>query len=139
VPSLLTCLQSTLQFGCKCNNGTDVTSVMTNYEQTVPALMCRSWFAACNVAAGDNRQQKADCETAMKANCGTLTTKANPPGASSSVSGSASRTSGAAASATSAGASGASAAASQAAAASLGQYATPVLAGGLLAIFGMAL
>jgi hypothetical protein len=111
---------------------------MTNYEQSVPGQMCRKWFGECITASGQDRAKQFQCQLASQATCGNLTTKSNTPSASSSASGSASRTSGSPA-ATSPGASGAASSPSAAAAASLSQFATPVLAGGLLALFGMAL
>lgn len=110
---------------------------MKNYEQSVPGQVCRFWYGACINATGQNAAQQFQCVQARNSQCGNLTTK--PSGGSSSsaagASATGSRTSGAASSPTSGG----STTSSSAAAAALAQYGTPVLAGGLLALFGMAL
>lgn len=110
---------------------------MRNYEQTVPGQMCRFWFGACINATNQNSAAQFQCESARNSQCGNMTTKsanAKSSGASGSSGTSPTRSGGAAAS----GSTGASPAASSGAAA-IAQYATPALAGGLLAIFGLAL
>lgn len=119
---------------------------MAKYEQTVPGQMCRFWYDACNNATfganGEgNRAEQYKCEQARDQNCGTLTFN-NSADASTSASAS---SSGSGASQTSGSATGSAAATgSSTAAPSSGAMAnlalgTPVLAGGLLAIFGLAL
>jgi hypothetical protein len=132
-------LQSTLRYECKCSNGTTLAeSVVKNYEQTVPGQVCRFWFGACINATGTNAAQQFQCRQARDTQCGNLTTKASG-GASSSAGGpSATRSSGGGASNTGSAGS-ASSAPAAGGAASVAQYGTPLLAGGLLALFGMAL
>lgn len=126
------CSATDLKYSCKCSNGTDISSALSTYQQTVPALMCFYWFGACINATGTDVTAQFRCTNARDTKCGNATTKAQ---ASASPSGSAARTSGGSTpSATSGGAT-----QSSGAAAPLGFYATPALAGGLLAVFGLAL
>ncbi|KAH7391918.1 hypothetical protein BKA66DRAFT_510485 [Pyrenochaeta sp. MPI-SDFR-AT-0127] len=134
------CESSDLKFSCKCSNGTDLSSAMSNYQQSVPGLMCRFWYDACINATGTDASAQFRCIQARDTQCGNLTTdggESSSPSASGSGSGSASRTSGASSSPTSS--SGGAAQTSTGAAANLALYGTPALAGGLLALFGFAL
>ncbi|KAF2134249.1 hypothetical protein P153DRAFT_307284 [Dothidotthia symphoricarpi CBS 119687] len=131
------CDATTLDYTCKCSNGTDITDSMAIYQQTVPAQMCFYWYGVCIQATGTNAAQQFQCNEARDNECGNLTIGEDASSSSSaSASSTASRTSGAVSSATSAAA---SAAASAAGASTLGQYGLPALAGGLMAIFGLAL
>ncbi|KAF2630732.1 hypothetical protein BU25DRAFT_361836 [Macroventuria anomochaeta] len=145
-----TCDASTLEYTCKCSNGTTIAEdTMKTYQQTVPAQMCYFWYDACINATINpttkegNAAQQFQCTQARDAQCGNTTIDESSSGSSSasasaSGSGSASRTS--AASGTGAAATGSSTAAASAGAA-VANFAlgTPALAGGLLAIFGLAL
>ncbi|KAF1929638.1 uncharacterized protein M421DRAFT_419424 [Didymella exigua CBS 183.55] len=139
-----TCDASTLDYSCKCSNGTTIAAdVMKTYQQTVPAQMCYYWYDACiNATIGANGEgnaaQQFQCNQARDTECGNTTIDESSSGSSSASASSsgASRTSGGA-SATGASSTGSStAAASSGAAVALG---TPALAAGLLAIFGLAL
>lgn len=137
-------LQTTLENSCKCSNGTDITSGLAKYQQSVAGLMCQSfWYDACITASGTDAAQQRNCVTTRESQCGNLTTDGTSAGgssggASSSGSGGASRTSGSGSSPSNTGASSASASPTGAAA-NLAAYGTPALAGGLLAIFGLVL
>ncbi|KAH8731346.1 hypothetical protein GQ44DRAFT_325133 [Phaeosphaeriaceae sp. PMI808] len=134
-----TCDSSTLSFTCKCTNGTDVSSSMRNYQQSVPGLMCRYWHGLCINATGTNAAQQFGCNQALNS-CGNLTTKGGAD-ASSSAPATASRTSGGSSSPSGSSTAGASGAApsTPGAAAGLVQYSTPILAAGLLVVFGIAM
>ncbi|KAF2034712.1 hypothetical protein EK21DRAFT_97348 [Setomelanomma holmii] len=132
------CDDTTLEYTCRCSNGTSFAgSTMAPYQQSVPALMCRYWYGVCVNATNQNLAQQFQCEQARDANCGNLTV--NDAGAVSSsgapMSATASRTSGASSSPTGSH----TAAASTGAAVAFAQYGAPILAGGLLAVFGIAL
>lgn len=114
---------------------------MADYEQSVPGQMCRFWFDSCINATNENLEQQNFCRNERDAKCGNLTTK--PLETSASASGSASATgTGGGDEATSTGAAPASSstgAASANAIAFAREFGGPVLAGGMLAIFGLAL
>jgi hypothetical protein len=134
------CDDSTLQFTCKCQNGTSFAGAsMAAYEQSVPALMCRFWYGQCVQATNQNLAQQFQCEQARNANCGNLTV--NDAGAVSSLapSGSATATASRSSGASSSPTGSTTPAASSGAAVPLAQYGAPILAGGLLAVFGIAL
>ena len=120
---------------------------MKTYQQTVPAQMCYYWYDACinatiNTQTGEgNAAQQFQCTQARDSQCGNTTIDESSSGSSSaSASGS-----GSTATRTASGTSGASATGSSTAAASSGAaianfaLGTPALAGGLLAVFGLAL
>lgn len=120
---------------------------MAEYQQTVPAQMCYFWYNTCiNATIGANgegdRQQQFECRQARDSQCGNITIDESGDDDSSSASASPSSTG---ASQTSGGSSQSSSTASSTAAASSGAaianfaLGTPALAGGLLAIFGLAL
>ena len=120
---------------------------MAKYEQTVPGQMCRFWYDACTNATfganGEgNRAEQFKCDQARDNNCGQLKFN-NSEDASATASSSASGT-GASQTSGSATGSGAAATGSNTATPSSGAIAqlalgTPILAGGLLAVFGLAL
>jgi hypothetical protein len=132
------CDDQTLEFTCKCSNGTDVQSAMAAYEQSVPGQMCRFWYGKCVEASGDNANQRFQCEQARDATCGnlTITESGAVASASASASRSGSPTSG---SGSPSPTSSTGSTQSSGAAVALAQYGTPILAGGLLAVFGIAL
>ncbi|KAJ4317876.1 hypothetical protein N0V94_004706 [Neodidymelliopsis sp. IMI 364377] len=142
-----TCDASTLDYKCACSNGTDITSSMSAYEQTVPAQMCYRWYDACiNATIGANGEGNAAeqfaCEQTRDSRCGSIKIDESGDSSSSSASSSAtgtSRASGSGSSTASATGSGAAAATSSGAAIANFAMGTPALAGGLLAIFGLAL
>ncbi|KAJ9645307.1 hypothetical protein H2201_005656 [Coniosporium apollinis] len=128
------CDPNTLQILCVCRNGQ--TPNVTDYEQTVPSLMCEEWKIQCVRNSGSDATKQAAC---IAVQCGSrraesvLSTSSASSSAtgSSTASGSASATSGAAA-----------AASSSAAAAALDfatTYGTGAIAAGLLGLFGLAL
>lgn len=136
-----TCDIQTLENSCTCSNGTDITSELEKYQQSVSGLMClNNWFDACITAAGNSAAARRAC-TAAQQTCGNLTVGADA-GDNSSPS---SSPSGSQTSPTSAGSSptGSSAPASSSpaagAAGNVAAYSAPILAGGLLALFGLAL
>ena len=140
-------MQATLDYTCECSNGTTIgDSVMTDYQQTVPAQMCYYWYDACinatiNPSTGEgNAAQQFQCTQARDSQCGNITIDESSTGSpSSSASGSASAT-GASATGTGASATGsASPAASAGAAIANFALGTPAMAAGLLAVFGLAL
>jgi hypothetical protein len=133
--------QTSLQYTCKCSNGTDISSAMSDYQQTVPAQMCRFWYDACINASGTSASAQRGCIEARDTRCGNLTTDSSDNSDSSSSSPSSSATSArASGSSTPTGSAGAAASSTQpAAAANVAAYGMPVLAGGLLAVFGLAL
>ena len=121
---------------------------MPSYEQSVPGLMCRSWFDQCIVASGEDAAQQYSCTQARDTECGNLTiqdaTNAGngvaASGSGSASSGSPSATSsGSSPSGTESAAASASSAAPASGAAHLVMYGSSALVGGLLAVFGLAL
>ncbi|USP79741.1 hypothetical protein yc1106_07015 [Curvularia clavata] len=141
------CDSSTLKFSCKCRNGTDVSSTMSQYQQTVPGQMCLVWYSNCISASGTDATAQFECEQARDNLCGNKTieqaTEAGNSGSSSSgsssASGSPSSTSGSSPSPTGSAGAASSSSAPSGAAANLAMYSTSALAGGLLALFGLAL
>src|SRR4051812_920476 len=69
-----------------------MTDVMSKYQQTVPGLMCRTWYDQCIAASGSSDATQFQCIQARDNLCGNLTTKdaTNAGNAGSSASGSAS-------------------------------------------------
>jgi hypothetical protein len=137
-------LQDSLEFTCKCRNGTEPD--MATYQQSVPGLQCREWFRQCVIAAGDGFQSaewKRNCEDTQSARCGNLTAKGESPDTSSSSSSSGSlpsRTSSGSSDPTSSGAGGATSQTPGAASLNMArEFGLPVLAGGLIAVFGIGL
>ncbi|KAF2710522.1 hypothetical protein K504DRAFT_378126 [Pleomassaria siparia CBS 279.74] len=136
-----TCDDTTLNYTCTCSDKTSPN--MTKYQQSVPAQMCFYWYGQCVVAAGQDALQQFQCQQARDAQCGNLTSKGTAASSSASPSGTAAATSG--------GGGGGSASSSAAAtkASSTGgaatafavarDFGTPLVAGGLAALFGLAL
>jgi cobalamin biosynthesis Mg chelatase CobN len=120
---------------------------MSAYQQTVPGLMCRTWYGQCIAASGEDAAQQFACNQARDTQCGNLTTSdatdagngVAPSGSSSSGSSSSPTSSGAMSSSTESAASSASSAAPASGAANLAMYGSSALVGGLLAVFGLAL
>ncbi|KAH6612692.1 hypothetical protein C7974DRAFT_83229 [Boeremia exigua] len=144
------CEASTLEYSCSCRNGTDISEdFMKTYQQTVPAQMCYFWFDACiNATIGDNgegnRAEQFACRSARDSQCGNITIDESDD-SSSTASSTATGTGSGSSTATGTSGSQTSATGSSTAAASPGAavanfaFGTPALAGGLLAIFGLAL
>jgi len=136
-----TCDDTTLENSCKCSNGTDITSGLAKYQQSVAGLMCQNfWYDACISASGSDAAQQRNCVTTRESQCGNLTTDgASAGGSSASASGSAgaSRTSTGGSSPSNSGTASESSQPTKGAAADLTAYGTPALAGGLLAVFGL--
>jgi uncharacterized membrane protein YgcG len=132
-------LQTQLTYTCTCANKTQITNdIMRNYEQSVPALECRFWYGACVNATGQDVAAQFQCQQARDSQCGNLTTKATGS-SSSSASSTPTGTSSRASNSPSGTSSGGSAAQSSGVAAGLATYGMPILAGGLLTVFGVAL
>lgn len=129
-------LQDTLVFSCKCKNGTQPN--MALYQQSVPGLMCRYWFDLCINATGSDLAQQYACTSTRDSQCGNLTTKAESTSSSKTSTATATSASGSSTATTTG--SGASQSSGAAAALALArEYGTPVLAGGMIALFGFAL
>jgi hypothetical protein len=123
---------------------------MANYEQSVPGQMCRYWHDACINATFDpitkegNSEQQYACDTIRDQQCGnettrdasttSATTSASTRPSSTASSGSESE-SGSATSSTASGSSSTPGAAVRLAQ----EFGAPVVAGGLIALFGIAL
>lgn len=63
-------LQNSLDFTCTCTSGQDVSSSLAQYQQTVPSLMCLTWYSACIAAAGSSIQAQFACTSTRDAQCG---------------------------------------------------------------------
>ncbi|KAL6709781.1 hypothetical protein ACN47E_001210 [Coniothyrium glycines] len=136
------CDDTTLEFSCRCSNGTDISSTLNNYQQSVQGQMCNVyWFNACIAASGNSAASQRSCIETRAARCGNETTDdlvdGGNGGSTASASGTPSSTSGSPSPTTSSGTASTSAAAG--AAAHVASYGMPILAGGLLAVFGLAL
>jgi hypothetical protein len=117
---------------------------MSSYQQTVPGQMCLFWFDACINATGSDAEAQFNCIQTRDTKCGNDTIDASGSGSDSSSSASATTSGGPSATGSGAGSTSSSttsdaAEPSKAAAASFSTYGTPALAGGLLALFGLAL
>jgi len=116
---------------------------MNIYQQSVPGLQCREWFRQCVIAAGDGFQSaewKRNCEDIQTSECGNLTADGKSVDPTSSGSPVSSRTSSGSPSPTSSGESGATSETPGAAAMNMArEFGLPILAGGLVAVFGIAL
>jgi hypothetical protein len=99
--------------------------------------MCRFWYNTCVTAAGNKRDQLFECERARDARCGKLAIDDSGASSSSSASPSSSPTARSSGGSTPTGSTTPSP--STGAAANFAQYGAPILAGGLLAVFGIAL
>ncbi|RAR05994.1 acetyl-CoA synthetase-like protein [Stemphylium lycopersici] len=140
------CDADTLEFSCTCRNGTDISDSLSAYTQSVPGQMCNNfWFDSCINATGQDAQLQRNCEAARDAECGTLSTDGasddTSSASSSPTSGSPSATSGSSSpdSTDTAETSAASPTPTEGAAANLAAYGSATLAGGLFALFGLAL
>ncbi|KAF2185104.1 hypothetical protein K469DRAFT_708387 [Zopfia rhizophila CBS 207.26] len=129
------CNAQTLNFTCVCSDGTRPN--MSEYQQSVPGLMCRQWFENCIAASGEDLEKQEACKSVE---CGNKTTRAaasssaaasDGPTATGGGGDQASATAGSPTSAQSSGAATALAIARD--------YGTPVLAAGMMALFGFAL
>lgn len=123
---------------------------MNEFQQTVPGQMCRYWHDACINATiapnGEgNQEQQFACDTIKAEECGNKTTKDADTSSSSSRSSRPTATptgtgSESGAEETSASASAGQTSSTPGAAIRIAQdFGTPVLAGGLIALFGIAL
>lgn len=114
---------------------------MSAYEQSVPGQMCRFWYSLCTNATVGNADQQFLCDTTRNERCGNLTT-AEGEASSTASGGATSSPTGTGGSSASSTATGTGASQSTGAAAVLDvarEFGTPVLAGGLIALFGFAL
>jgi hypothetical protein len=116
---------------------------MDLYVQTVPGLMCRFWFDTCINATGTDLAAQFECTTARDNECGKLETDgAVVASSSASPSSTASPTSGTAGSSGTATAATTGAVSTGGAATAIAiarEYGTPLFAGGMVALFGLAL
>lgn len=131
------CDDDTLDFTCKCQNGTEPD--IGKYQQSVTAQMCNFWFGACINATGTNAAQQFQCEQAQKSQCGNLTIDESDSSSPSSTGGSRPTGSSGNNAPTGTGSNAASSSTGAAALMIANQYGTPALLGGMLAIFGLAL
>ncbi|PSN60619.1 hypothetical protein BS50DRAFT_506222 [Corynespora cassiicola Philippines] len=135
------CDETTLNYTCNCRNGTS--PQMSEYQQSVPGQMCRFWYDACVAQTGSDRDAQFQCQQARDQNCGNLTTTDPEETSSSSASSTPTATggsSGESGSSSATGSAGASESSGAAAALDVARhFGTPVLAGGILAVFGLAL
>lgn len=123
---------------------------MTKYQQSVPGQMCRFWASGCTNATigangeGNSTQQFA-CDSIRDSQCGNVTINEDSSSTTSASSGSSRPTSTGSGSGSQESGSATSSAANAAssspgAAIRLAQdFGAPVLAGGMIAIFGIAL
>ncbi|KAF1824300.1 uncharacterized protein K489DRAFT_335577 [Dissoconium aciculare CBS 342.82] len=136
-----TCDDSTLAWNCSCSNGNQPN--ISDYEQTVPGQICRTWFINCIAAHPDDADGQSGCKALQ---CGTklvrsssVTTTASSSTNSPTTTGGSNTANGAAAT-TPAGTATTStrpnAAATLAAAQNYGHIA---IAGGMAALLGLAL
>lgn len=122
---------------------------MAEYQQSVPGLMCRYWFDGCtNATIGSNGEgnsaQQFACDTVRNQQCGNKTTRDASTTSARSSGGSAPTSTGSSGSSSGAGSQTSSAASESTsapgAAVRLAQdFAAPVFAGGMIALFGIAL
>jgi hypothetical protein len=120
---------------------------MSAYQQTVPGLMCRTWYGQCIEASGTDAAAQYACNQARDTQCGNLTTSdatnagngISPSGTASSGSSASPTSSGSSTSGTESAAPASSSAAPKSGAANLAMYGSSALVGGLLAVFGLAL
>lgn len=133
-----TCDSTSLQFTCECRNGTK--PEMSLYEQSVPGLMCRFWFRQCIGATNQNLDLQDFCRAEQAAKCGNLTTRSTTTTTTSGSPTASNTRGGGSADATSSSASPATSSPGAAAAIAIArEFGTPLLAGGVLALFGFAL
>jgi hypothetical protein len=113
---------------------------MDLYEQSVPGQMCRFWFDTCITASGTDRIAQEQCKTERDDKCGTLTADGEETTTTStSASATASETAATSASSTDASMTAASTGGAATAVAIAREYGTPLFAGGMVALFGLAL
>ena len=125
---------------CECRNGTKPD--LAAYEQTVEGQQCRFWHAQCINATNEDAELQFNCNSVRDAQCGNGTSGASTTTSSSSESTpTVSRTSsGSSNDATNTGSAGAATSSPAAAALNVARnYGTPMLAGGMAAIFGLVL
>jgi hypothetical protein len=112
---------------------------MADFEQSVPGQMCRFWFDQCINATNENLEQQVECQNQRQSFCGNRTSDNGESSPSATPSTTASSTGGDnSPSATGASPSSSSSGAATALAIAR-DYGTPILAGGIAAIFGLAL
>ncbi|KAH6644831.1 hypothetical protein C7974DRAFT_28473 [Boeremia exigua] len=71
-----TCDYNSLEYGCKCANGTDLTTSMEVYQQTVRGQMCAFWYEECITATKSrdgtiDLEEQSNCEKARDIHCPT--------------------------------------------------------------------
>ncbi|KAJ4301171.1 hypothetical protein N0V90_003261 [Kalmusia sp. IMI 367209] len=135
------CDEDTLEFTCKCRNGTVPT--MSDYQQSVPGQMCRFWYGRCINQTNQIASQQFACDQTRNQECGNQTTKdESETSSSSSASSRPTSTSGSDSSSgspTSSGTAESSTSSPGAAVRLAREFGAPVVAGGLIAFFGIAL
>ncbi|KAF2266408.1 hypothetical protein CC78DRAFT_531795 [Lojkania enalia] len=130
------CDAPTLQWTCVCSDGTRPN--MSDYQQSVPGLMCRRWFDDCIAASGDNLGEQEACKAIT---CGNRTAVLGSASSSAASTPPATSTGGNDEPTNTASGAGQSSSPTGGANALLfaRDYGTPLLAGGLAAVFGLAL
>jgi hypothetical protein len=134
--------QTTLEYTCKCKNGTEPD--MTLYQQSVPAQMCLYWYGQCINATNENKQQQLACVAERDSRCGNLTIDDQGAVSTTTREGSPTSTGGGGGSSGTAGAATGTGAPSESSGAAIAlhvarDYGTPILGAGIMAIFGLAL
>lgn len=114
---------------------------MDLYQQSVPGQMCRYWFDACINATGTDLAAQFQCTSARDTKCGNLTSDGEQSSSTSaSPSRTASQTSGGDTQSATAATTGAASTGGAATAIAMArEFGTPLLAGGMVALFGLAL
>lgn len=131
------CDSNLLTYTCKCADGKSPN--VTDYQQSLPAQMCLSWVTQCVASRPNDLTGITECRAVQCGNKSLDAASASTIAAASSSTVAPSSTSSGSASATVASATSAS---SKAAATALGMvrdYATPVFAAGMMAVFGLGL
>jgi hypothetical protein len=132
-------LQNTLQWNCTCSNGNQPN--ISDYQQTVPGLVCRIWQTNCVNAFPNDANGQAGCHSV---HCGNKTVNSASTTTASSTSSSATGGSTSSPASGGAGANTATATTSTARGAATAlavaqQYGNIVVAGGMAALLGLAL
>jgi hypothetical protein len=132
-----------LTYNCTCSGTTQPN--ISDFQQTLPGQVCRIWTLNCLDSHPDDANGKAGCNSVICGNRtvpvkGAVTTTSSGAGTTSAPAGTSSGAGAAAATtvtSTTSTHSGAAAAATALAFAK--QYSTPLMAGGMAALFGLAL
>ncbi|KAK4500295.1 hypothetical protein PRZ48_008484 [Zasmidium cellare] len=136
------CDPDTLTYQCVCTDGSNPN--ITDYDQTIPSFICEQWKANCVDAHPNDLDGQTGCQSVT---CGSRNASSNLAATTSSAATtSATATSSSSAESTSASGTASSSASASATTSSAAmaihvaeQYGTGIVAGGLLALFGLVL